>query len=111
MWLFIWNLIAMIGVLLIVFPVAAIHDYEERNKLNRKKLKIYLLLMIVPGIALMVISTCGLGIFDRLIIGALCLSPLLLIGLINRKVMKTILSSLKIKIFLQKSSFMSLFFF
>ena len=83
MWLFIWNLIAMIGVLLIVFPVAAIHDYEERNKLNRKKLKIYLLLMIVPGIMLMIISTCGLGIFDRLIIGALCLSPLLLIGLIN----------------------------
>ena len=83
MWLFIWNLIAMIGVLLIVFPVAAIHDYEKRNKLNRKKLKIYLLLMIVPGIMLMIISTCGLGIFDRLIISALCLSPLLLIGLLN----------------------------
>ena len=78
--IFIWNLVAAIGTLLIVFPIAII--YEKRDKLRMKRLKIYLLI-IMEGVIFMIISTCELEIFYRLVIGTLCLSPLLLIGLVS----------------------------
>ena len=67
---------------LIGFTVAIIYNNKISNKLSSKKLKIYLLVIIL-GVIFTIISTYQLEILDRLLVGTLCLSPLLLIGLIE----------------------------
>ncbi len=67
---------------LIGFIAAIIYNNKISNKLSSKKLKIYSLVIIL-GIIFSIIATWQLEILDRLLIGTLCLSPLLLIGLIE----------------------------
>jgi len=62
------------------FTVGIIYNNAKLNKLSFKKLKIYLLLIIL-GAIFTIISTYQLGILNRLLVGTLCLSPLLSIGL------------------------------
>ena len=79
--IFFWNLIAMIGGLLIAFPIAAIYNYKKSGRLSTRKLKIQVLLIML-GIVFIIMSTYELGILDRLVVAALCLSLLILLGLI-----------------------------
>ena len=75
-----WNLIIMVSMFLFAFSIGAIFN-SKINKLSSKKLKIYLLLIILEAIFIS-IAACQLEILDRLLIGTLCVSPLLLVLLV-----------------------------
>lgn len=71
----------MVSMFMFAFSIGAIFNNKTTNKLSSKKIKIYLLLIILEAI-LITVAACQLEILDRLLIGILCTSPLLLVLLV-----------------------------